>query len=160
MACGVHVADDSFIAAGPELVAGAVADREHWRRWWPDLQLRVSRDRGVRGWQWVVEGARSGSAEIWLEPVLDGTLVHLYLRLDPAAPDTRPKAAERERVRRALAWKREVNALKDELEGGRAAGTPAASSAASPAAPSAPDTGGTPGGRVDVTADDLRTGAR
>ncbi len=125
----VHVCDDSFIAASPRVVADAVADPARWRRWWPDLTATTTRDRGVKGHQWLVSGALHGTAEIWLEPWRDGTVVHLFLRLDfPGDPSTgkgTARRAERERSRRVLAWKRDVNALKDELEHGRAPGHPA-----------------------------------
>jgi hypothetical protein len=109
------LADDTFVAAAPEEVAGLVADPGRWATWWPDLTMRVSRDRGQEGVQWLVAGALRGTAELWLEAVGDGTVVHFYLR----APMT-----GRDRRRRALAWKRDVHALKDALEGPRASGTP------------------------------------
>ena len=121
----MHVSDDTFVAVAPELVARAVADPARWARWWPDLELSTTRDRGVKGRQWLVSGPLRGTAEIWLEPWRDGTIVHLFLRLDPYARDRGPRDAERERERRVLAWKREANRLKDELEGGREPGTPA-----------------------------------
>ena len=43
----------------------------------------MTRDRGVKGVQWAVRGALTGSMEIWLEPVGDGTVVHWFLRADP-----------------------------------------------------------------------------
>jgi hypothetical protein len=80
-------------------------------------------DRGQAGIRWSVSGALHGSTELWLEPVLDGVVVHYYLRADSAdRPDT-AVSADRLRDRRARAWKRSVNALKDELERGRAPGT-------------------------------------
>lgn len=113
----VDLVDDAFIAAFPALVARAVADPCRWRRWWPDLHLTVTRDRGVKGQQWAVEGALAGTAEIWLEPWGDGVLVHHYLRVDPPALRS-GRWLRRERRRRALSWKRSVHALKDELESG------------------------------------------
>lgn len=112
---GEDLADDTFVAAPPAVLARSVADPARWRQWWPDLSLTVTRDRGSRGLQWTVSGALSGTAEIWLEPYGDGTVVHFYLR---AGLDNRARAV------RALAWKRSVHALKDELEQGRAPGTP------------------------------------
>lgn len=109
------LADDTFMAVPPEHVAVVVADSRQWARWWPDLRMRVTRDRGIEGVQWEVSGALHGTAEIWLEPVGDGTVVHFYLR----AP-----MVERARRRRTLAWKTDIHAVKDALEDGRAPGTP------------------------------------
>lgn len=124
---GVHVSDDTFVATAPQLVAAVVADEARWPLWWPDLSLRTLRDRGPKGRQWVLSGTPGGTAEIYLEPWADGTLVHLFLRLEvPLTGRAAPgRTAGRERERRALAWKRSVTALKDELEAGRAVGGPA-----------------------------------
>jgi hypothetical protein len=62
-----------------------------------------------------VSGALTGTAEIWLEPVGDGTVLHFYLRTG---------LSDRGRAARATAWKRSVHAVKDELERGREPGTP------------------------------------
>ncbi len=128
----VDLVDDTFVVAPPAAVAARVSDPESWRAWWPDLELVVTRDRGVKGVQWTVTGALVGTAEVWLEPYADGTLVHFYLRADPTARGTRttpapgsPRAAQAQRRRRALAWKRSVHALKDDLEAGRPPGLPA-----------------------------------
>jgi hypothetical protein len=118
----VHVLDDTFVAAAPAVVAAAVAQSRRWSQWWPDLTLETSKDRGLKGRKWRVVGQRAGTAEIWLEPWRDGTVVHLFLRLDPSGSKVDARGAERERVRRVLAWKRTVHALKDELEAGRAPG--------------------------------------
>ena len=109
------LADDTFVAAAPAVVARAVADPARWPLWWPDLTLTVTRDRGRRGVQWQVAGALTGSAEIWLEPFGDGTVVHFYLRAGLSDPA---------RSARAQSWKQSVHALKDELEAGREPGTP------------------------------------
>lgn len=131
----VDLVDETFIAAPPEQLAPIVADPARWREWWPDLQLTVFMDRGVAGQRWSVTGALVGSCEIWLEPVLDGTLVHHYLRATPSGnnpheaeplPDTPAgwRRAARLREERAKSWKRHIWALKDELEPERAAGMP------------------------------------
>jgi hypothetical protein len=129
----IDLADDTFVAAAPALVAAAVHEPARWRAWWPDLELAVTRDRGGKGIQWTVVGGLVGTAEIWLEPYADGVLLHLYLRADPTRSGTRTepapaasRSAARLRRRRSRAWKRSVHALKDELEAGRPPGTPAA----------------------------------
>lgn len=132
----VDLVDETFVVAAPEEVAAVVHDPARWARWWPDLDLTVFMDRGTAGIRWSVTGGLYGSTEIWLEPVLDGVVVHYYLRADdgepgasarsdPGSPRSR-RVSDRLRDRRARAWKRSVNALKDELEAGRAPGLPRA----------------------------------
>lgn len=116
----LELSDQTFVAVDPAAVAAVVGDPRRWPQWWPDLELEVTRDRGGKGRQWVLTGTIGGTAEIYLEPWHDGTVVHLFLRLDLSAGST---DAGRERERRALAWKRTVHRLKDELEAGRAPGT-------------------------------------
>lgn len=131
----VDLVDETFIAASPLALAPIVADPARWRQWWPDLHLTVFMDRGVSGQRWSITGALVGSCEIWLEPVLDGTLVHYYLRAAPSGASPHEAAqlpddpagwrkAARLREERAKSWKRHIWALKDELEAGRAAGAP------------------------------------
>jgi hypothetical protein len=112
----VDIADETYIACPPAVLAPEMADPAAWARWWPDLRLEVTRDRGVKGQQWAIRGALSGSMEIWLEPVAAGTVVHWFLRADPPMP-LRPRRAERERLRRVRSWKGHAFALKDRLEG-------------------------------------------
>ena len=115
----VDIADETYVARPPALLAPDVADPASWRRWWPDLDLRVSRDRGIKGVQWSVRGALAGSMEIWLEPVGDGTVLHWFLRADPpeGAKPRRSRRLDRERQRRVKAWKGHAFALKDRAEG-------------------------------------------
>lgn len=121
----VDLVDETFVVADPLEVAAAAHDPGRWRRWWPDLELTVFMDRGVAGLRWSVTGALVGSSELWLEPFGDGVVVHYYLRADPVGrADGSPRLADRVRRRHALAWKRSVNALKDELEGDRHPGDP------------------------------------
>jgi hypothetical protein len=117
----LDMADDTFLVAAPSAVADVVADPAAWTVWWPDLQLTVTRDRGLKGQQWAVTGALRGSLEIWLEPWGDGVVLHWYLR---AGPGWSRRRTERERARRARSWKRHVFALKDRLEEGREPGRP------------------------------------
>lgn len=112
---GEDLSDDTYVAAAPRDVAAVTGDPARWAAWWPDLTLTVTRDRGPQGVQWEVAGALRGTAEIWLEPAADGTVVHFYLRAAMGARDRR---------RRELGWKRSVYAVKDALEHGRKAGTP------------------------------------
>lgn len=118
----VRAGDDTFVAVEAAVLAPLLADPAPHRDCWPDLQLLVTRDRGVEGCQWAVAGAATGSAEIWLEPWHDGTIVHLYLRLR-VVPDrrgrVRPSGADRE-----LTWKRWIARCKDRLDADRAPGCP------------------------------------
>ena len=118
VAPAIDIADETYVGCPPALLAPVVADPAAWARWWPDLRLSVTRDRGIKGQQWAVRGALTGSMEIWLEPVGPGTVLHWFLRADP--PDgARPRPArglDRERQRRVKAWKEHAFALKDRLE--------------------------------------------
>lgn len=117
----LDIADDTFVVAPRAAVAELVRDRASWRVWWPDLELTVTSDRGLKGVRWSVRGAGVGSMEIWLEPWGDGVVVHWYLRAVPARAVRHP---DRERARRVRAWKERVNAVKAALECGREPGSP------------------------------------
>ncbi|MGV0633623.1 polyketide cyclase / dehydrase and lipid transport [Mycolicibacillus trivialis] len=80
----IQVADETFIAADPATVGGAVGDPASWRRWWPDLLLQVVEDRAELGVRWTVAGPLTGTMEIWLEPCLDGVLLHYFLHAEPS----------------------------------------------------------------------------
>jgi hypothetical protein len=127
----LDVVDETFLAVPPEVVVAEFADPSRWPRLWPDLQLEVMTDRGTQGMRWTVQGALVGSMEVWLEPVLDGTLLHYYLRADPAGPDgaprpAPPRAAAAEGSRRQRAAKAIAFACKQRLEAGREPGEPPA----------------------------------
>lgn len=120
----LDLVDETFVVADPRAVAAVVADPSRWPVWFPDLTLTSTRDRGVKGQQWSVTGAWTGSAEIWLEPTGDGVLLHLYLRLDPVGAPLSARRLDAARRRRAVAWKKHAWALKDALERGRHPGEP------------------------------------
>jgi hypothetical protein len=80
----IQIADETFVAADPVEVGRAVGDRANWRRWWPDLLLTVVEDREDKGHRWTVAGALTGTMEIWLEPVLDGVVLHYFLHAEPS----------------------------------------------------------------------------
>jgi hypothetical protein len=81
----IQIADETFVAADPVEVGRAVGDPASWRRWWPDLLLTVVEDREDKGHRWTVAGALTGTMEIWLEPVLDGVVLHYFLHAEPSA---------------------------------------------------------------------------
>ncbi len=80
----IQVADEMFVAAHGAQVGAAIADRASWRRWWPDLRLQVVEDRAEKGIRWAVTGALTGTMEVWLEPTLDGVLLHYLLHAEPS----------------------------------------------------------------------------
>lgn len=121
----VDLVDETYVVVPPQRLAPVFADPRTWAQWWPDLTLEVAEDRGPKGVRWRVSGSLAGTGEVWLEPYRDGTVVHLYLRLDPAPGHDAGRgrrAADRLRRGFAVDFKRRLNALKDELEDGREAG--------------------------------------
>jgi hypothetical protein len=79
----IQVADQTYVAADAALVGAAVAEPSSWRRWWPDLRLQVVEDRAEKGIRWTVTGALTGTMEVWLEPSLDGVVLHYFLHAEP-----------------------------------------------------------------------------
>lgn len=119
--------DETFLVVPPKLLASLFADPANWRRYWPDLELSVYLDRGDAGLRWTVRGALTGTMEVWLEPMLDGTLLHYYLRADfPESGPRVPRDARREREARQLAAKQLALDLKAIMEDGRPPGEPPA----------------------------------
>lgn len=119
----IQVADETFVAARPEAVGRAVGDRSSWRRWFPDLRLDVVEDRAEKGVRWQVAGPLTGAMEIWLEPVLDGVVLHYYLHAEPvgAVDPARLDLPAMNRQRR-VAGKRMAFEVKNRLEAGRPVG--------------------------------------
>ncbi len=120
----LDIVDETFLAVPPSTVAAAFADPRSWSLYWPDLVLEVYTDRGDEGLRWTVRGALVGTMEVWLEPVLDGTILHYFLRADPTGPRRTPRQLRVERDRRARAAKAIALELKDVLEDGREPGVP------------------------------------
>lgn len=118
----LEVIDETFVVATPTQLRGRLCDERMWAGWFPDLRLSCRKDRGSDGKRWDVSGALRGTAEVWLEAFADGTVVHAFLRLDPAGSHR----ADRKRLvaAYALPLKAHVRAIKDELELGRAPGEP------------------------------------
>ncbi|GLY71436.1 polyketide cyclase / dehydrase and lipid transport [Amycolatopsis taiwanensis] len=121
----LDVVDETFLTVPPKIVAAAFADPAVWRRYWPDLVLEIYTDRGDEGLRWTVRGALVGTMEVWLEPMLDGTVLHYFLRATPARP-LGPRQLRKEADRRARAAKRIALGLKEILEDGREPGLPPA----------------------------------
>lgn len=119
------MADETFVAADPRAVGAAVGDRSGWRRWFPDLLLQVVEDRADRGVRWTVTGPLTGTMEVWLEPMLDGVLLHYLLHAEPSGATAR-ELAKMDLAgmthRRRVAGKRMAFEVKNRLEAGRPVG--------------------------------------
>lgn len=121
----IQVADETFVAADPAAVGRAVGDRAQWRRWFPDLRLEVIEDRAEKGLRWTVAGPLTGTMEIWLEPVLDGVVLHYFLHAEPAGVQTGDSAkTDLPGIihQRRVAGKRMSFEVKNTLEAGRPVG--------------------------------------
>ncbi|WP_067844320.1 polyketide cyclase / dehydrase and lipid transport [Nocardia lijiangensis] len=127
----IQVADQTFVAASGAAVAEVLGGPTKWRQWWPDLTLDVREDRGDKGIRWSVSGALTGTMEVWLQPSLDGVILHYFLHCEPQGVE-RMSPRELSAVNRArrVAGKDMSFDIKARLEAGRPAGvTPAATQA-------------------------------
>ena len=120
-----QIADETFVAADPALVGAVVGDPARWRRWWPDLRLTVIEERGPAGVRWQVAGPLTGTMEIWLEPELDGVILHYFLHAEPTGA-TGAQLAKMNLAamthRRRVAGKRMAFEVKNRLEASRPVG--------------------------------------
>ncbi|GAB2643904.1 hypothetical protein GCM10027169_09750 [Gordonia jinhuaensis] len=133
----IQIADETFVAAPAARVAEVIADRGNWSRWWPDLRLSVTEDRGESGIRWRVSGGVDGTMEFWLSPRLDGVVVHYFLHGEPAESLPDVGRARWDRVAaivrtRRVAGRGAVFEVKRCVELGRAAGEPAVPSHTQP----------------------------
>jgi hypothetical protein len=121
----VQIADQTYVAADPARIGAAVGDPANWRRWWPDLLLEVTEERGSQGVRWKVAGPLTGTMEIWLEPMLGGALLHYFLHAEPsgaaAAKLAKPNLAKMTH-RRRVAGKKMAFEVKMTLERSRPVG--------------------------------------
>ena len=113
-----------FIAAAGEVVARAIAAPNRWSAWWPKLVVTVREDRGDKGVRWTITGEIDGSMEVWLEPMLDGVIVHFFVHAEPGAAAPVNLVALNRKYR--VAGKEMSFELKREIEAGRPAGIPPA----------------------------------
>jgi hypothetical protein len=121
----IQVADETFVAMDGATVGAAVAQSARWQRWWPDLRLAVVEQRGEAGIRWTVTGALTGTMEIWLEPMLDGVLLHYFLHAEPsgaAAWQLAKMNLVKMTHQRRVAGKRMAFEIKSELERSRPVG--------------------------------------
>jgi hypothetical protein len=124
----VDLVDEIFIVAAPDRVRAVACDPDRWASWFPGARFTSYDDRGPLGDRWEVSGVLAGTAEVWLEEHGDGTVVHAYLRVDPAGHDGPPLRCHRRHRRLvvtqyALPLKRRLFEMKDLLEGDREPGT-------------------------------------
>ena len=110
----VDLVDESFVRARPTVLRAVLEDPRLDALVWPGHEVSVTRDRGHKGRHYAVAGRITGVAEVWLEPFDDGTIVHHYVQARTSDRWRSPSAVAR---RHAHAWKREITAIKDELEG-------------------------------------------
>lgn len=122
----LDVMDETFVRAPAAELAAALTDESAWARF--GLDLTCYEDRGVEGRRWTLGGPLTGTAEVWLEQVRDGVIVHLYLRGDPVRPIRWPrrpyKVLHRRHFHPLKAW---VLSVKREHDMARPAGTPGTS---------------------------------
>lgn len=119
----IQIADETFVAADPAAVGQAVADRAAWRRWFPDLHVEVVEDRAEKGVRWTVTGPLTGTMEIWLEPVLDGVILHYFLHAEPTGTAVPAKINSAKLThQRRVAGKRMAFEVKNRLEASRPVG--------------------------------------
>jgi hypothetical protein len=121
----IQIADETFVCADPVDVGAAVGDPANWRKWWPDLRLTVVEDRGAMGHRWTVTGAVTGTMEVWLEPSLDGVILHYFMHAEPSGVTAwaldRMDLAKMNHVRR-VAGKKMAFGVKQRLEESRPVG--------------------------------------
>jgi hypothetical protein len=119
----IQVADQTFVAASGAAVAEVLADRSRWHRGWPDLTLEVREDRGDKGIRWSVSGPLTGTMEVWLEPSLDGVILHYFMHAEPpGAAALSPRTLMAANRSRRVAGKKMSFEVKSRLEAGRPAG--------------------------------------
>ncbi|MCE5291674.1 MAG: polyketide cyclase / dehydrase and lipid transport [Nocardiaceae bacterium] len=119
----IQVSDQMFIAAPGEVVARALAAPNRWRGWWPKLSVSVREDRGAKGVRWIISGELDGTMEVWLEPMLDGVIVHYFVHAEPTSTPVNLVALNR---KYRVSGKEMSFELKKEIEAGRPAGIPPA----------------------------------
>ncbi len=121
----IQIADQTYVAADGARVGVAVSDQSSWQRWWPDLRLQVVEDRADKGIRWAVTGALTGTMEIWLEPSLDGVVLHYFLHAEPtgvAAAQLAKLNLAKMTHRRRVAGKKMAFEVKTTLERSRPVG--------------------------------------
>jgi hypothetical protein len=89
--------------------------------------LTVVEDRAEMGHRWTVTGALTGTMEIWLEPALDGVILHYFLHAEPsgvAAWQLAKMNLAKMNHQRRVAGKKMAFEVKQRLEASRPVGLP------------------------------------
>lgn len=117
--------DETYVGAERARVACALADQARWLRLWPGLDASLSADRGDEGFAVTLDGRLHGWADVYLEALPDGTVVHFSMAADPVADAVsthrgrpRPRKSERIAADCRSAFKQAVFEIKAELEQG------------------------------------------
>ena len=116
----VDVVDETFVRADPLTVRAALEEPGLLDRLCPGLERRVAQDRGAKGVRWWASGDVAGRAEIWLEEIAGGTVVHHFVHGEQQVGGPwwelvgGPRRWERRHCRR---WKAAIHEIKDHLEG-------------------------------------------
>ena len=108
----VDVADETFVRAAPLTVRAALDAPGLLDRLWPGIERRVAQDRGAKGVRWWASGEVVGRAEIWLEEIPGGTIVHHFVH-----GERQGSGACRWELRHRRRWKNGIHEIKDHLEG-------------------------------------------
>lgn len=114
----IDIIDETFVGVPAARLVDEVTDEERWSR--IGLDCDCYEDRGDAGRRWRLRGAYHGTAEVWLESVTGGTIVHAYVRAEPQT--ARNVGRQRRRLHRA--WKREMFAIKRRHDARRPPGEP------------------------------------
>ncbi|KAA1423519.1 polyketide cyclase / dehydrase and lipid transport [Mumia zhuanghuii] len=122
----VDVIDQTYVAVPPRQLLDAMCDESAWSTVLPGVRLRCFDDRGVLGRRWRVSGVLDGTAEVWLEEMAEGTVVHVFLQADPTDGSTSVRARRRAGPAYHARLKRWVTHVRDSLDVGRAVGDPPA----------------------------------
>jgi hypothetical protein len=80
----VDIADETYVVVAADLLAPRLTAQSLLAEWFPRLSVDVFMDRGEKGTRWSITGEIDGSLEVWLEPMARGTLVHWFVRGEPA----------------------------------------------------------------------------
>ncbi|WP_370619140.1 hypothetical protein [Mumia sp. Pv 4-285] len=118
----VDVIDQTYVAVPPRLLVDAMCSESAWSTVLPKIELRCFDDRGDLGRRWRVSGELDGTAEVWLEAMPEGTVVHVFLQADPADATTSTRAGRRIDRTYHERLKRWVTHVRDSLDVGRAVG--------------------------------------
>ena len=132
----LDVSDQSLVATAPDAVAGDPWGPCRVDLWLPGLGVAEVLDRGREGrlwraWAVTAEVRWRGTAEVYLEPWHDSTVVHLYVRLDPvgsagtAAVAVDGRQVDRWRAQLVARWRHHAWQWRDMRTAGRQPGTAA-----------------------------------